>query len=101
MHVVLEPGVVLHGDSDGFAHLLGDNAETSGGVQEREDTVGGTSWLGAAVMDRTEQKLCSLISEDERYRGGNGAVLNVATKARNPGRVTHPRPRCWGCRPRQ
>lgn len=47
--------------------------------------VGGTSWLGAAVMDRTEQKLCSVISQDERYRGGAGAVLNVANKAKHPG----------------
>lgn len=36
--------------------------------------VGGVSWLGAGVMDRTEMKLCSLISEDERYRGGTGAA---------------------------
>ena len=36
--------------------------------------VGGVSWLDAAVMDRTEQKLCSVISEDERYRGGNGSA---------------------------
>ena len=47
--------------------------------------VGGTSWLGAAVMDRTEQKLCSVISQDERYRGGAGAALNVANKAKHPG----------------
>ena len=36
--------------------------------------VGGTSWLGAGVMDRTENKLCSVISEDERYRGGSGTA---------------------------
>ena len=36
--------------------------------------VGGTSWLGAGVMDRTEQKLCSVISDDERYRGGSGTA---------------------------
>ena len=35
---------------------------------------GGTSWLGAGVMDRTTQTLCSLISEDERYRGGGGTA---------------------------
>ncbi len=45
---------------------------------------GGTSWLGAAVMDRTEQKLCSLISEEERYRGGNGSALTLATNAKRP-----------------
>jgi hypothetical protein len=32
---------------------------------------GGTSALGFGVMDRTNNKLCSLISEDARYRGGN------------------------------
>lgn len=36
--------------------------------------VGGTSWLGAGVMDRTTQTLCSLISDAERYRGGGGAA---------------------------
>lgn len=36
---------------------------------------GGTSWLGVGVMDRTEQKLCSVISDDERYRGGKGTNL--------------------------
>lgn len=46
---------------------------------------GGISWLGAGVMDRTEQKLCSLISDDERYRGGEGKAVyinpDVHTKA--------------------
>lgn len=37
---------------------------------------GGISWFSAGVIDRTEQKLCSVISTDERYRGGNGNVLN-------------------------
>lgn len=46
--------------------------------------VGGTSWLGAGVMDRTENKLCSVISEDERYRGGNGAALTLANNAKRP-----------------
>lgn len=45
---------------------------------------GGVSWLGAGVMDRTEVKLCSLISEDERYRGGNGTALTLATNAKRP-----------------
>lgn len=36
---------------------------------------GGISWLSAGVIDRTEQKLCSVISTDERYRGGNGNVI--------------------------
>ncbi len=46
--------------------------------------VGGVSWLGAGVMDRTEQKLCSVISEDERYRGGNGTALTLAANAKHP-----------------
>ena len=36
---------------------------------------GGISWFNAGVVDRTEQKLCSVISTDERYRGGNGSAL--------------------------
>ncbi|KAA6315650.1 hypothetical protein EZS27_033924, partial [termite gut metagenome] len=32
---------------------------------------GGTSAFGAGVMDRTSNLLCSLISDDTRYRGGN------------------------------
>ncbi|MDR1274603.1 MAG: hypothetical protein LBK12_08635 [Odoribacteraceae bacterium] len=40
---------------------------------------GGVSWLGGGVIDRTDQKLCSLISDDPRYRGGNGSVLSAYT----------------------
>ena len=36
---------------------------------------GGISWIDAGVMDRTDLKLCSVISTDERYRGGGGSVL--------------------------
>lgn len=46
--------------------------------------VGGTSWLGAGVMDRTENKLCSVISSDERYRGGNGSALTLTDKSKHP-----------------
>ena len=46
--------------------------------------VGGTSWLGAGVMDRTEQKLCSVISDSERYRGGGGSALTLANNAKRP-----------------
>lgn len=46
--------------------------------------VGGVSWLGAGVMDRTEGKLCSLISEDERYRGGRGVSLGLTNNPRRP-----------------
>lgn len=40
---------------------------------------GGVSWLGAGVVDRTNLKLCSLISEDEQYRGGENAELDTDT----------------------
>ena len=46
---------------------------------------GGISWLGAGVIDRTNQKLCSLISDAEQYRGGSGAALNPASYAKAPG----------------
>ena len=36
---------------------------------------GGISWLNAGVLDRADYKLCSLISTEERYRGGNGNAL--------------------------
>ena len=45
---------------------------------------GGISWLGAGVMDRTNQKLCSLISDAEQYRGGGGVALNPANYAKAP-----------------
>lgn len=45
---------------------------------------GGISWLGAAVMDRTNQKLCSLISDAEQYRGGGGSALNPASYEKAP-----------------
>lgn len=45
---------------------------------------GGISWLGAGVMDRTEQKLCSVISEDERYRGGGGNALDASKYTKAP-----------------
>ena len=38
---------------------------------------GGISWIGAAVMDRTNTKLCSLISDEEQYRGGNGTAITI------------------------
>ena len=46
--------------------------------------VGGISWTGAGVMDRTEQKLCSVISDDERYRGGNGTALKAESYTKSP-----------------
>lgn len=41
---------------------------------------GGISWLNAAVWDAANSKLCSLISDDTNYRGGNGSALDPATK---------------------
>lgn len=40
---------------------------------------GGTSWLGAGVVDRTNLKLCSVISDAEQYRGGGNAVRPLET----------------------
>lgn len=45
---------------------------------------GGISWLGAGVMDRTEMKLCSVISDDERYRGGGGTALDASKYSNAP-----------------
>ena len=45
---------------------------------------GGISWLDAAVMDRVNTKLCSVISDAEQYRGGSGAALNAASYEKAP-----------------
>lgn len=53
---------------------------------------GGISWLGAGVIDRgdapypdkTKWKLCSVISEDERYRGGDGNALDASNYSKAP-----------------
>ena len=45
---------------------------------------GGISWMDAAVMDRTNTMLASVISDDPRYRGGNGNALSVETYAGTP-----------------
>ena len=42
---------------------------------------GGTSWLSAGVIDRTNNKLCSLISNDPQYRGGGGVTLSTTIPA--------------------
>lgn len=49
---------------------------------------GGISWLGAGVMDRTEMKLCSIISDDERYRGGGGTALDASKYTKAPADTT-------------
>lgn len=49
---------------------------------------GGISWLGAGVMDRTEMKLCSVISDDERYRGGGGVALDPSSYSKAPAAST-------------
>lgn len=45
---------------------------------------GGTSWLGAGVMDRTNTKLVSVISNDERYRGGGGSAISAGSLTMAP-----------------
>jgi hypothetical protein len=45
---------------------------------------GGISWMDAAVMDRTNTMLCSVISDAEQYRGGNGKALSAETYANTP-----------------
>lgn len=40
---------------------------------------GGISWMDAAVMDRTNTMLCSVISDAEQYRGGNGKAMSADT----------------------
>ena len=45
---------------------------------------GGISWMDAAVMDRTNTVLCSVINEAEQYRGGNGKALDPAAYAKAP-----------------
>ena len=45
---------------------------------------GGISWLGAGVMDRTNNILCSVINDSPQFRGGGGAALNPASYAKAP-----------------
>ena len=37
------------------------------------------SAFNAGVMDRTDDKLCSIVNQAERYRGGGGSVLSTGT----------------------
>ena len=45
---------------------------------------GGTSWLGAGVMDRTNNILCSVINDSEQFRGGTGVALDKDTYTTPP-----------------
>ena len=45
---------------------------------------GGISWLGAGVMDRTNNILCSVINDSEQFRGGNGAALDASKYSKAP-----------------
>lgn len=45
----------------------------------------GTSATGFGVIDRTTNTLCSVVSTDERYRGGNGVEISTETKNCIPG----------------
>ena len=38
---------------------------------------GGISWMDAAVVDRTNQQLCSVITDSEQFRGGNGSAIEA------------------------
>lgn len=57
---------------------------------------GGISWLGAGVIDRgdapymnkTKWKLCSVISDDERYRGGGGTAIEASKYSKAPADTT-------------
>ena len=40
--------------------------------------------MDAAVMDRTNTKLCSVISDAEQYRGGNGTALTAGNYSKAP-----------------
>ncbi|MEE0978486.1 MAG: hypothetical protein UH625_03670 [Muribaculaceae bacterium] len=54
------------------------------GYKSQRIPAGGTSWLGAGVVDRTEMKLCSLISDEERYRGGAGKSIAMGNEGSVP-----------------
>ena len=41
--------------------------------------IGSKSAMNCGVMDRTNTMLCSLISTEEQYRGGNGSALTTGT----------------------
>ena len=43
--------------------------------------IASVSAMHCGVMDRTNTKLCSLISTEEQYRGGNGSALTTGTAA--------------------
>jgi len=43
---------------------------------------GGISWLGHGVMDRVENKLASVISDDPRYRGGSGKAIDHTVRTK-------------------
>ena len=45
---------------------------------------GGISWLGAGVMDRTNNILCSVINDSEQFRGGNGVALDPSNYSKAP-----------------
>ena len=45
---------------------------------------GGISWLGAGVMDRTNNILCSVINDSPQFRGGGGVALNPASYSKAP-----------------
>lgn len=45
---------------------------------------GGISWLGAGVIDRTNNVLCSVINDSSQFRGGNGSALDTSQFPKAP-----------------
>lgn len=45
---------------------------------------GGISWLGAGVMDRTNNILCSVINDSPQFRGGAGVALDPSNYEKSP-----------------
>lgn len=45
---------------------------------------GGISWLGAGVMDRTNNILCSVINDSEQFRGGPSVALDPSKYSKAP-----------------
>ena len=45
---------------------------------------GGISWLGAGVMDRTNNILCSVINDSQQFRGGAGVALDPSKYSKAP-----------------
>jgi len=56
---------------EGSNHYMAISLTPIEGKKDYYIPAGGTSALGFGVMDRTNSRLCSLISDEAQYRGGN------------------------------